>query len=297
MLQPDQVWLDAKQGRVARQQAGSPAFSLPGWAASMKTIFRVLSWIVLAALPAAVAFAAPVAQVVQSSGYVTLSSPQMAPKTAKGGTGVEVGNILTTGSNGTAVLKFQDGQVIALQPDSVFRVNDFQYDLAAPEKGVSFLSLLQGGLRAITGLIGDRNPRSWKVATPTATAGIRGTDFMLVIRQGLYAQVNTGAITLTNDAGVAALAAGETGFVSTGATLGTVIPASAAPAGIFTPLQSINLGAALGGSAAGAGGAAGAGFMGMPASVVIGVGAAAAVGVAAVGGGDDAQAVPTTTHH
>lgn len=264
----------------------------------MKTrMFRLISWIVLAAVPAAVAFAAPVAQVVQSSGYVTVSSPQMAPKNATGGTGIEVGNTITTGTGGTAVLKFQDGQVIALQPDSVFRVNDFQYELAAPEKGVSFLALLQGGLRAITGLIGDRNPRSWKVATPTATAGIRGTDFMLVIRQGLYAQVNTGAITLANDAGIAALAAGETAFVGTGATLGTVIPASSLPAGIFTPLQSINIGAAVGGAAAGAGGAAGATIMGMPAGLVIGVGAAAAVGVAAAGGGDDATTVPTTTHH
>lgn len=120
---------------------------------------------------------------------------------------------------------------------------------------------------------------------------------MLVIRQGLYAQVNSGAITLANDAGVAALAAGETAFVGTGATLGAVIPASSLPAGIFTPLQAANLGAAVDGAAAGAGGAAGATIMGMPAGLVIGVGAAAAVGVAAAGGGSDAQAVPTTTHH
>lgn len=260
-------------------------------------ILSVLSWIVLAAVPASLAFAAPVAQVVQSSGYVTVSSPQLAPKSVRGGAGVENGQTITTGASGTAVLKFQDGQVIALQPESVFRVNDYQFDQAVPEKGVSFLALLQGGLRAITGLIGDRNPRGWKVATPTATAGIRGTSFMLVIRQGLYAQVETGAITLANDAGVAALVAGETGFVGTGATLGTVIPASAAPAGIFTPLQSINLGAALGGASAGAGGAAGATIMGMPAGLVIGVGAAAAVGVAAAGGSDDAQSVTTPTHH
>lgn len=260
-------------------------------------MFRLLSWALLAALPASVAFAAPVAQVVQSAGYVTVSSPQMAPKNARGGTGVEVGQTITTGASGTAVLKFQDGQVVALQPDSVFRVNDFQFDAAAPEKGVSFLALLQGGLRAITGLIGDHNPRSWKVATPTATAGIRGTDFMLVIRQGLYAQVNTGAITLANDAGIAALTAGQAGFVGTGATLGTVVPLGSLPAGIFGPLQSINLGAALGGASAGAGGAAGATILGMPAGVVIGVGAAAAIGVAAAGGGDDPQTVPTTTHH
>jgi hypothetical protein len=262
----------------------------------MKTqLNRLFAWFALGLLPVTAVVAAPAGQVTQSSGYVVVSSQQMAPKVAGSGTAVEGGQIITTGAGGKAVIKFQDGQIIALQSNSVFRVNAYEFDQAAPEKGVSFFSLVQGGLRAITGLIGERNRGGWKVATPTATAGIRGTDFMLVIQQGLYAQVQAGSISLTNEAGVAVLSAGETGLVSTGSTLGTSIPASQAPAGIFSELQAINLGA-VGGAATGAGGAAGGGILGMPTSVVVGAGVVGAAAAAAAGGGAGDQTL-TTTHH
>lgn len=252
----------------------------------------LFSWIVLAVLPVSAALAAPAGQVVQASGPVTVSSPQLAPKSASNGTAVENGQIVTTGTTGKAVIKFQDGQIIALQPNSVFKVNNYKFTQAAPEKGEIFFSLLQGGLRAITGLIGGRNRQGWKLAMPTATAGIRGTDFLAVIQQGLYAQVNTGAISLTNSAGTAVFTAGQSAFVASGAALGVTVPASALPAGIFGELQAINLGAAIGGSATGAGQIAGSTLLGVQsgAAIAIGVGAAAVVAAGSDG-------TSTTTHH
>jgi hypothetical protein len=205
---------------------------------------------------------------------------------------VDGGQTVTTGAGGKAVIKFQDGQIVALQSNSIFKVNSYKFDQAAPEKGESFFSLVQGGLRAITGLIGDRNRAGWKLATPTATIGIRGTDFLAVIKEGLYAQVNAGAIGATNSAGTAVFTAGQSAFVATGTALGVSIPASALPAGIFTELQAINLSAVLGGATTGTGAAAGGTIMGVPtgAAVAVGVGAAAAVAA-----GDDSTT--TTTHH
>ncbi len=253
---------------------------------------RVFSWITLLAfLPVSGVFAAPAGQITQASGYVAVSSAIQKPKSAGSGEGIENGQTVTLGDDSRAVIRFQDGQVIALQSKTIFKVNSYKYDQAAPEKGESFFSLLQGGLRAVTGLIGSSNKAGWKLATPTATIGIRGTDFMVVVNQGIFVKVDAGAVSATNSAGTAVFSAGQTAAVTSGTALGTVVPASAVPAGTFGELGAINLGA-LGGSAAGAAGAGGT-ILGVPTGVVIGVGIAAGAAAAAGGGGGDS----TTTHH
>src|SRR5882672_7227283 len=159
---------------------------------------RIFYWITLALLPIHAAFGAPAGQITQTKGSVTVSSPQGVAKAVGAGEPIESGQTVSLGENARAVIKFQDGQVIALQSKSIFKVNSYKYDQAAPEKGESFFSLLQGGLRAVTGLIGSNNKAGWKLATPVATIGIRGTDFLAVVNQGVYLKVDAGAISATN---------------------------------------------------------------------------------------------------
>lgn len=256
---------------------------------NIKTV-RLFSWITLVLLPVNAVFAAPAGQITQSSGYVAVSSPQGAPKTAGNGAAIESGQTVTVGKGGKAVIRFQDGQIIALQSKSIFKVNNYQYDQAAPEKGESFFALLEGGMRALTGLIGNNNPTGWRMATPTMTIGIRGTDFMAVVDQGVYLKVEAGAISATNSAGTAVFTAGQTGYVASGTALGSTVPASAIPAGTFSELSAINL-ATVGGSAAGSSAAAGGTVLGIPTAVVVGVGIAVGVAAAAAGGGN------STTNH
>ena len=45
----------------------------------------------------------------------------------------------------------------------------------------AFFSLLKGGFRSISGLIGKVNHDEYQVTTPVATIGIRGTDYLVVI--------------------------------------------------------------------------------------------------------------------
>jgi hypothetical protein len=251
---------------------------------------RIFSWISLALLPINAVFAAPAGQITQTSGYVEVSSPQAAPKSVGSGEPIENGQMVTLGEGARAVIKFQDGQIIALQSKSVFKVNSYKYDQSAPEKGESFFSLLQGGLRALTGLIGSSNRAGWKLATPTATMGIRGTDFLVVIKQGILVKVESGAVTATNGAGTAVFTAGQTAAVTSGTALGAVVPASSIPAGTFGELSAINM-SAVGGSAVGAAGAGGT-VLGVPTGVVLGVGIAGAAAAAAAGGGGS-----STTHH
>jgi hypothetical protein len=254
--------------------------------------FSLFSLIILAAVvPVTVALAAPAGQLTQSSGYVTVSSPQTAPKSVGTGEPVESGQTVTLGDGARAVIKFQDGQIVALQPKSIFKINNYKYEQAALDKSEVFFSLLQGGLRAITGLIGNGHKEGWKLATPTATMGIRGTDFMVVVDQGIFVKVDAGAVSATNSAGTAVFTAGETAAVATGSALGAAVPAYSIPAGTFSELSAINLGA-IGGAATGSTAAASSTILGVPSGVVIGVGIAAGAAAAASGGGSS-----TTTHH
>lgn len=73
-----------------------------------------------------------------------------------------------------AVLEFSDGSRITLRPDTVFRIDAWQDD----RPGSAVLGLIKGGFRAVTGMIGRRNPRAMQFQVGTATIGIRGTEFI-----------------------------------------------------------------------------------------------------------------------
>jgi|SRR5581483_3511290 len=240
------------------------------------------------------ALAAPAGQIQSAKGSVWIVVPGAPEHGASSGDAVDQGMTVRTEADSQAVIRFQDGQVVALKSNSLFQVRQYKFDKDKPEAGSIFFSLVKGGLRAITGLIGEKNRPGWKLATPVVTIGIRGTDFLAAIQQGVYTHVNLGAISMTNDGGTAALGVAQFGFAPNAATLSTAIPASAVPAGLFGELEAITIsGVAGGGAAAGAGTAATGGISGATwgAIGVIGVGAAAAV--AAGGGGGNTA----TTHH
>lgn len=257
--------------------------------------FRAVSAAATSLLIGPMALAAPAGQISESVGNVTVTSAQQSPVSVKKGAAVDSGQVVTTGANGQAVIKFQDGQVIALKSNSVFKINSYKYDQAYPEKGESIFALLQGGARAITGLIGERNRAGWRMATPTATMGIRGTDFFIVIDQATYVNVNTGAVMATNQGGNLIVVANEAGVISSASVAGVNVPLSSLPANLFAEIKAMSLTGALGGPSAGAAGAAGTAAVGGVPAWVIGVGIAAGAGAAAAagGGGDDSS----TTNH
>ncbi|HSW13685.1 MAG TPA: hypothetical protein VLI06_12645 [Solimonas sp.] len=51
----------------------------------------------------------------------------------------------------------------------------------APPGSRAFFKLLKGGFRAVSGLIGKVDRNEYRVSTPVATIGIRGTDYLLVL--------------------------------------------------------------------------------------------------------------------
>lgn len=129
----------------------------------------------VAAWPASTLAAAGLVQF--ASGEVSLRRGDATSSVAKGAE-VDTGDVLLTGSAGRAQIRFTDGGLVALYPDSQFTVTRYADSGDVAQDGFA-VTLLRGGMRAITGLIGKRNPGSYKVTTPTAVVGIRGSAFLV----------------------------------------------------------------------------------------------------------------------
>lgn len=111
------------------------------------------------------------------AGEVRLDRGGSSQDVAKGA-GVEVGDVLRSGPTGQAQIRFTDGGIMALYPQSQMAIGAYS-DSAQTGSGEDRFAVrfLQGALRAVTGKIGQRNPQSYRVITPTAVVGIRGTAF------------------------------------------------------------------------------------------------------------------------
>jgi hypothetical protein len=123
---------------------------------------------------------------------------------------VEQGDTLITEKRTYARIKFNDDSEVTLRPESQFKIEDFSYDQAKPEKDKAVYELVKGGLRALTGHIGKRgDPGSYKMKTPPAVIGIRGTIYEVKIcdgncgklPDGIYFFVLEGNITVSNASG------------------------------------------------------------------------------------------------
>lgn len=87
---------------------------------------------------------------------------------------------LQTGIKSFAVIAFNDRSRITMSPATAFKVEEHQYKPEEPSSNNAFLRFIRGGLRLVTGAIGRLNRESYRVNTPVATIGIRGTGFDLV---------------------------------------------------------------------------------------------------------------------
>lgn len=110
------------------------------------------------------------------TGNVTATTPDGQSRALRRGDAINGGDRIET-RGGRLQIRFTDGGFVALQPNTVFGVDQYLYANKAPEDSSLFFSLLRGGMRTITGAIGKVNKQSYKVRTPVATIGIRGTGY------------------------------------------------------------------------------------------------------------------------
>ena len=149
---------------------------------------------------ASLAFA-QVATVFELSGTATASatvvpgSPAAAARTLRQGDGINQGESITTAAKSSIVLRFLDGQIVSLAANSTFAVTTYTYNATNPGQSNVLLSLITGGMRAVTGLIGKARPQAVGYRAAGATIGIRGTDVSIAVNGGtLILSVSTGLV-------------------------------------------------------------------------------------------------------
>ena len=177
-----------------------------------------------------------------AAGSVTIAAGRNVPRAAVVNDTVGAGMVIRTGGDGHAVLKFEDGEVVSLQSNSSFLVREYIYNPQQVEKSNIVFSMLKGGMRFVTGLIGRSNPQAFRLATPSATIGIRGTEFFAVLaNDALYNKVLSGSITVTNAAGMSVFTAGNTALTSSPSTVPVSIDPAKVPADIFGQIEAIQV--------------------------------------------------------
>ena len=96
------------------------------------------------------------------------------------GTKVFAGDILKTGPESRLLVRFADGSSLTLGEKAEVFVDEMVFDPAAtgPDTGRQALIMVVGVFRYTSGKIGKASPSQVAFGTPTATIGIRGTDFV-----------------------------------------------------------------------------------------------------------------------
>ncbi len=84
---------------------------------------------------------------------------------------------IITDTASTAQIRLDDGTVFSIAEKSTFKVVNFTTKKTGETKTVVEVKLEDGAVRTKTGDIGKDNPEGFKLVTPIATMGIRGTDF------------------------------------------------------------------------------------------------------------------------
>ncbi len=95
---------------------------------------------------------------------------------------ISVGDLVRTGPKGLAQLVFPDRSMVYVKAASEMKLEAFHFDPRAPADDAAVTSLLKGGMRALSGMVGKRNPDKVRHNTRVSTIGIRGTA--LDINQG-----------------------------------------------------------------------------------------------------------------
>jgi len=169
-------------------------------------------------------------------GAVQLTDRDGRARPAAIGEALNEGDTIATGRAAIAIVRFADGGVISMRPDSQLRVGRFSYRGENDAAATFLLDLVRGGFRSVTGAIARLNRPGYQVTTPTSTIGIRGTDHepMVILppapgesalgTPGSYDKVNEGRTVMTTERGEIEIGPGQVGFVPRAGAIPLLLP-------------------------------------------------------------------------
>lgn len=125
------------------------------------------------------------------------------------GTSLIPGDRVRTGPDGVAILVFQDEGRVSIRSDSELLIRQYDIDPGGARTRIE-LELVRGTIRQISGNASRTQPERYRLNTPIATIGVRGTDFLAKSSgDAVEAFVHEGRIVLTPLAGACSSAACE----------------------------------------------------------------------------------------
>lgn len=187
-----------------------------------KIVSGLLLLFVIAAAAPRIAFAEAVARITKAQGNIKILKPGMQGAPAKSEQPVYEGDILMTETNSRAEVTFADQSVIRLAPESKIEIT--KYLIEGTERKSGVLNLFTGKIRAIVSKavkvagVSFSDRQNFQVRTPTAVAGVKGTDFFvfhidgvtgIIVTQGL---VDTYNISLPGQ--IVSVSAGSSAFIN-----------------------------------------------------------------------------------
>jgi hypothetical protein len=171
-----------------------------------------------AAVPATASAAAP-GRVDFAIGDVVATGADGTRRPLAKGAEVREGDTVDTGA-GRAWIRFADGGYVSLQPNTAFRIDEYRWNGRPDGRERTTFSLTKGSFRTVTGQIGRSNRSAYRVTTPVATIGIRGTEYVATLGNSLTLTCGLGVCVVANAAGEVVLESGETVYVADAQTLG-----------------------------------------------------------------------------
>lgn len=136
-------------------------------------------------------------------GYVSLvlgkayiQSDGVRQKISKGSK-VRVGDLIYTENNGHVHIKFVDEALVSVRPRSSLKVERYEFNRLNPRKSAVKFNLLEGVARSISGEAAKSARQRFRMNTPVAAIGVRGTDFVVSANSvSTKALVNEGSIVM-----------------------------------------------------------------------------------------------------
>jgi hypothetical protein len=104
---------------------------------------------------------------------------------------------IITGQDAMVILVFADQARVALRPDSELVIRSYKIDPTGENTRLQ-LDLLRGTVRQISGQAAHQQPERYRLNTPIAAIGVRGTDFLAKATEtATEAYVHEGAIVVS----------------------------------------------------------------------------------------------------
>jgi hypothetical protein len=142
---------------------------------------------------------------------------------------VGAGDSVVTGTDSYAQIRFSDDALVALKPETEFRIERFNFTGKQDGSEAAVFRLVRGGFRTLTGQIGKLNHDQYQLLTTQATIGIRGTHYQVQIcaagqcrnrgadvGAGMYGGAYEGGVVVANGFGSGEFGADEFFYVPDG---------------------------------------------------------------------------------